>query len=218
MPKPTFFNLPPAKRDRILDLALDEFASHDFASASISRIVARAGIAKGSLYQYFEDKADLYLHLIETGRRLKDAARTSRAMPDPAMGLFDTLRWLMREMADFEQANPRLAKLAARAMNEPPALRERVLAPAQADTRRFFERLVRQGIKRGDLRPDLDPQVAAFVFGAIFTQLADYLAGESASAGRARAASQSKKTQRALEQIMALLEQGMRADHKGNPS
>jgi AcrR family transcriptional regulator len=216
MPKPTFFNLPEAKRDRILDLALDEFANNDFESASISRIVARAGIAKGSLYQYFEDKADLYLYLIETGRRRKGEHMAGRALSNPAMGLFDTLRWLMREMVTFELANPRLAKLAARAMNEPPSLRDRVMIPAQADTRRFFEQLVRQGIDRGDLRPDLDPQIAAFVFGAIFTQLADYLAAQEAP--RARAASQSKKTQRALEQVMALLEQGMRADRKGNPS
>ena len=59
MPKITFFNLPDEKRQLILDIAIDEFAENDFANVSISRIVARAGIAKGSFYQYFEDKDDL---------------------------------------------------------------------------------------------------------------------------------------------------------------
>ena len=50
MPKETFFNLPDDKRRRILDVVIDEFADNDYANVSISRIVARAGIAKGSFY------------------------------------------------------------------------------------------------------------------------------------------------------------------------
>jgi AcrR family transcriptional regulator len=44
---------------------LDEFSENDYANVSISRIVARAGIAKGSFYQYFENKEDLYGYLVD---------------------------------------------------------------------------------------------------------------------------------------------------------
>jgi hypothetical protein len=54
----TFSNLPEEKRQRILRIAIDEFADNDYDSASVSRIVARAGIAKGSFYQCFVDKDD----------------------------------------------------------------------------------------------------------------------------------------------------------------
>ena len=64
MPKQTFFNLPDDKRQRIIDVVIDEFADNDYANVSISSIVARAGIAKGSFYQYFEDKEDLYGYLV----------------------------------------------------------------------------------------------------------------------------------------------------------
>ena len=67
MPKETFFNLPEAKRQRIIDLALAEFAEKDYDTASISRIVSQAGIAKGSFYQYFENKEDLYTYLLTLG-------------------------------------------------------------------------------------------------------------------------------------------------------
>ena len=30
MPKPTFFNLPAQKRERIIEAAIDEFATHPF--------------------------------------------------------------------------------------------------------------------------------------------------------------------------------------------
>jgi AcrR family transcriptional regulator len=83
MPKTTFFNLPEEKRRLILDLAIEEFAERDYKSASISNIVARAGIAKGSLYQYFEDKHDLYLYLIELAGEEKKVFLASHPPPDP---------------------------------------------------------------------------------------------------------------------------------------
>ncbi|HQN45353.1 MAG TPA: helix-turn-helix domain-containing protein, partial [Anaerolineaceae bacterium] len=60
MPRPTFFNLPDEKRQKILEAAIDEFAERDYESASVSQIVIQAGIPKGSLYQYFVDKSDLH--------------------------------------------------------------------------------------------------------------------------------------------------------------
>lgn len=66
MPKKAFFSIAQQKQDRILNCALDEFSGSDFHSASINRIVQSAGIPRGSFYQYFEDKEDLYFYLLET--------------------------------------------------------------------------------------------------------------------------------------------------------
>ena len=64
MPSQTFFNLPTAKRERSLEVALEEFASKDYNSASISHIVRKTGIAQGSLYQYFAKK-EIFQELVE---------------------------------------------------------------------------------------------------------------------------------------------------------
>ena len=53
MPSTTFFNLPEAKRTIIEAAAIREFAAHGFEGAGVNAIVAGAGIAKGSFYQYF---------------------------------------------------------------------------------------------------------------------------------------------------------------------
>lgn len=55
-----FENLDPEKQEQILDAAADEFAAKGFESASINQIIQKAGISKGSMYYYFEDKRDLY--------------------------------------------------------------------------------------------------------------------------------------------------------------
>lgn len=65
MPLQTFFNLPETRRQEIIDIAVEEFALHEYAQASLSEIIKKSGVAKGSFYRYFESKKDLYLYLID---------------------------------------------------------------------------------------------------------------------------------------------------------
>ncbi|RDW16618.1 TetR/AcrR family transcriptional regulator [Oceanobacillus chungangensis] len=64
MPKQTFFNLPESKRHHLLEAAEKEFARAPLSEASIANIVKEACIARGSFYQYFEDKEDAYFFLL----------------------------------------------------------------------------------------------------------------------------------------------------------
>ncbi len=65
MPTETFNNLPIEKRERFIEESLKEFAVYNYDSASINRIIKNLGIARGSVYQYFTDKLDLWLFLKE---------------------------------------------------------------------------------------------------------------------------------------------------------
>lgn len=112
MPKPTFLNLAPEKRDRIVELAIDEFARLPYAQASLSRIVARAGIAKGSIYQYFENKLDLYRWLLtEEVPRRKLAHMRARAEVEAPADFEGLLRSMVRSGMRFMLDDPRLAQL-----------------------------------------------------------------------------------------------------------
>jgi len=71
MPKQTFLNLDKEKQNRIIECAFNEFAARDYENAKLSNIIKSAKIPRGSLYQYFEDKADLYLYLIEISSNKK---------------------------------------------------------------------------------------------------------------------------------------------------
>ncbi len=61
----TFLRLPEEKRGRFLEAAWGEFTRVKFADASINQIVRHAGIPRGSFYQYFTDKEDLFAYLLE---------------------------------------------------------------------------------------------------------------------------------------------------------
>ena len=65
MARARFDNLDPERRESILSTAGEEFAAHGYAAASLNRIIDAAGISKGSLYYYFDDKADLFTTVID---------------------------------------------------------------------------------------------------------------------------------------------------------
>lgn len=60
-----FENLPEAKKERILDACMEEFANKGYEGASTNEIVKRAGISKGILFHYFKNKKNLYLYLLD---------------------------------------------------------------------------------------------------------------------------------------------------------
>ncbi len=65
LPKQTFFNLSSEKRQTLIQAAKTEFTRVSLYEASIANIVKEAEIPRGSFYQYFEDKDDLYFYLLE---------------------------------------------------------------------------------------------------------------------------------------------------------
>lgn len=69
MPTETFFNLPKEKQQRIVDAAKKEFSRVSLKEASIANIIKDAEIPRGSFYQYFENKEDLYYYYFSTLKR-----------------------------------------------------------------------------------------------------------------------------------------------------
>ena len=60
-----------ARREQILDVALEVFATHGFHGASMNDVADAVGVTKPVLYQHFDSKRDLYQALIdEVGNRL----------------------------------------------------------------------------------------------------------------------------------------------------
>ena len=163
MPKPTFFNLPEKKRQKITNLAIAEFAAADYENASISNIVKQAKIAKGSFYQYFEDKKDLYLYLVDSASEQRMQFIKASEAPEPPEDFFETLRWLFRISSKFSLEHPLLNQIANRAAYGDCPFREEVVERANKQGRQYIQSLVNKGIANGDLLPTLDPDLAVFI-------------------------------------------------------
>ncbi len=214
MPTETFFNLPEEKRLRLLDVLLDEFSQNDYDNVSVGRIAERAGIAKGSFYQYFADKKDCYLYLIQLAIEEKTAFMR-HSPPEPSADLFAHLRWLIDAGMQFQFSNPRLAHIAYKALFDDAPLPEETLNVIRHGGYAYFRDLVQSGVANGSLDPGIDLDIAAFVLNAVFTQLGPHLmrrfgvSPEQALADGADAFDQGEIRQ-AIHQVITLLETGLR--------
>ncbi|HXE87556.1 MAG TPA: TetR/AcrR family transcriptional regulator [Hyphomicrobiaceae bacterium] len=55
---------PEARRQAILEAALDVFAAEGFAAAKLDDVAEKAGVAKGTIYLHFKDKQDLFEQMV----------------------------------------------------------------------------------------------------------------------------------------------------------
>lgn len=212
MPKQTFFNLPAEKRDQFIDIAIEEFAHNDYQTASISRIVARAGIAKGSFYQYFENKEDLYIYLLDLGTRQK-AQFINAPPPEAEIDIFTFLRRLIQGGVRYEFSNPKLSQIGYRAVKSG-ALPEKVREQGVVTANTFFTELVAQGKAQGNIDPAIDDEVAAFIFNAIFTELGRYMMQrleiqDAFVSDDGRSAFNSPEADAIFDQVLSILQTGM---------
>lgn len=174
MPKQTFFALPDEKRSRILDVAIEEFAAKPYDVASISNIVRSSDIAKGSFYQYFNNKQDLYQYLIEYGNIKKLELVKTLPAPDPDSDLFGYFRWLFQSTVYFEIQYPHLARIQYRAFVEEIPFPEIIEELRRRGTTQFFKQLLSQGIVHGKVAPFVDPDLAAFLLETAYYRFGRY--------------------------------------------
>lgn len=97
MPTQTFFRLPDKKRERLTEAAWSEFTAMRYDEVSINRIVHAAQIPRGSFYQYFEDKKDLFFYLLSSLRE-EFFALVDEAMRETKNNPFDMLLHLFDEV------------------------------------------------------------------------------------------------------------------------
>ncbi len=163
MPKKTFLNLGEAKRKQITDAFLREFAIKPYDDASITEVVRGLGIAKGSIYQYFEDKQDLFLFLIDecVAVKLKYVLTLDRnSYPD----FWTYFRELYIHGYEFDKENPLQSHFLHNLLNNLKSqsimnlfnkmLNQSILG---------FEAMVNFEVSEGLFRDDVPPQTMGFM-------------------------------------------------------
>jgi AcrR family transcriptional regulator len=169
MPRPRFHKLPLDQQQSILRAAFDEFATHDFNTASLNRIIDAAGISKGSMYYYFDGKEELYAHVarVELGRLFEAAGPfpvpTAR---DPRAFWATVEDYYVRIMGAFA-ASPPVAALARNWMlaSANPALQQAQKEMEQALVP-WFEQALAVGQRARAVRKDVPASLLiAVLFG-----------------------------------------------------
>ncbi|HEU0190484.1 MAG TPA: TetR/AcrR family transcriptional regulator [Mycobacterium sp.] len=158
MPTVTWARVDASRRAAVLEAAEAEFAAHGFSGGSLNVIARRAGVAKGSLFQYFADKRDLYAFVTDlAAQRVRGYMEDRIGELDPTRPIFEFLTDLLDAWVEYFADHPRERALHA-------AITLEVDADARISVRNVVHRhylevlrpLVSDARARGDVRADAD--------------------------------------------------------------
>lgn len=174
MPKDTFFNLAEEKRDKIIEAALSEFETNDYDQASINQIVLNSDISKGSFYQYFQDKKDLYKYILKLmiDKKLEYITPVMANLFEHSF--FDVIRDMNHSGLAFAKDNPRYVKIGNRLLKDikHPIYRE-IMAENQGQAFDVYELLLKKAIETGEVRSDIDVKFTAKIIFKLSAELVE---------------------------------------------
>lgn len=158
MPTDTWRRLPAARRATVVRAAETEFAAHGFSRGSLNTIAREAGVAKGSLFQYFDDKVDLYVHLVELASdRVGAAMEEELDQLDWSAGFFAAFGRLVDAWVEHFLTAPVDRALCAAVSLEPdPEARRAVRAVIDARLLEFLRPLFETARADGRLHAEAD--------------------------------------------------------------
>jgi AcrR family transcriptional regulator len=184
MPKSTFFNLPDEKRVKIEAAALEEFRRHSYQSSSINRIVSVSDIPKGSFYQYFENKKDLYMHIISIIAEKKLEYMGPLLQNPQNLDLFTLIRELFRSGIEFGISNPEFLEIGNRLMRDQSSeIYKELLHDNRSRSDEIFKDLLKEAQSKGEVRKDLDISLAAYLLTSLNSTVMDYYISEHGDEG-----------------------------------
>jgi TetR/AcrR family transcriptional repressor of uid operon len=149
---------PEETRSRLLDAAVEVFASRGYEGARVTDITRAAGLSSGAIYTHYTSKAELLVDAIrahgpdEMGRLMATGGRRER-LPDVLQRIGAAL-----EHRDQAQGTPLLEALAA--TRRDPELCD-VLAGSITQREDLMAELARRALKAGDLDEGVSPEVVA---------------------------------------------------------
>lgn len=174
MPTGTWERLPEKRRAAVLAAAEAEFAARGFSGGSLNTICREAGVSKGSLFQYFTDKADMYVHLAELASvRIRAAMETEIAKLPWDEDFAGALDQLLDAWVRYFYDHPLERAMTAAANLEPdPTARTPVREAVNSHYLAVLRPLVERAVAAGQLRADTDVEIVLSLLLLVLPHLA----------------------------------------------
>lgn len=158
------FNEACQAQNRLLQAAVKEFAAKGYAGTSIQDIVGEAGVAKPTLYYYFQNKAGLYRAVVE--RACDEHLRVLQASSSAGQTIAERLVELVWATFQFVAEHREFMRLvfatAFASLEEVP--REARCGEKRSQGMEFIRGLVQRALEQGELRREFDARALTMAF------------------------------------------------------
>ena len=172
IPTKTFTNLSQEKKDRIIKASFEEFSVRNFEEAKLSNIIKASGIPRGSLYQYFKDKKDLYFYLYDIVKVakmefLKDDLQNTEGLP-----FLEIFRLLYKQGIQFAYAYPEFVDFGKQLFNSKGEMYDELLGEGLKLAKQYYIRYIESDKEKGFIRQDVDTETFVDLVITLITNIA----------------------------------------------
>lgn len=158
------------RKELILEVGIEEFATKGYENANINVIAKNAGISIGLMYKYFSTKEDLFFTCIQRGMSILENAIEEIFKSDDK--LLVKAEKLIRTTCQHSQKNGNYIKLYNEITSERDSERARILAEEiEGATSKRYVKIITDALAKGDVRQDMDPRLFAFFMDNLLTSL-----------------------------------------------
>jgi AcrR family transcriptional regulator len=163
------------RRSEILDAAYKVFSEKGYHDAKIADIAAQLNMGHGTFYRYFENKLDIFNHVIGNVIQKLSVDVISAESPDTSNTLEefrDQLDRIGRRLFDLFVANPQFSRLLFyEALGIDEETNEKIQAMFDL-LGVYTEQYIVNGVNKGFLRQDVHTRETAFIINAILLEAA----------------------------------------------
>lgn len=174
MPKDTFHNLSIDKKTKIFQAAVQEFSTRRFSDSSINQIIKTAGIPRGSFYQYFKDKEDIYYYMFTEIMKEKRAIITKAHSLNPDADFFEAFLHNAKLSLEWSKTKPAYNRIGMLMEIE----ESEFISKLRGISSEGFTRLkgmIERDKQRGLIKPEIDSDL---VVNMIYTTILHVLSKE----------------------------------------
>lgn len=170
----TFRRLDPERQQAVLTAILDEAGENGPVDINIKQVAARAGVAVGSLYQYFGERENLLRFTEEiTVRYVVDMFQSYRPYL-AEMPVHEALLAYVQGGTEWTNTQTGFVRFYAKAAyTGDKELTERVVRPIATVMRSMVVDILTAAVARGEIRADLDVEAASRVINALMIAVVD---------------------------------------------
>jgi AcrR family transcriptional regulator len=171
MPSQTFYNLPDNKKNRIIEAITDELSIHTYEHINIQNIIKQANIARGSFYQYFDDKDDMFDFFLNHIKLLKFEFWGPLFSLETDITFIERFRQIYIKGISFEKAYPKLVKVAKNVVNSDALKQRPIYQEGLKQAQMMFESYIIKDQKNGLIREDIDPKLLSTILNEMMNKI-----------------------------------------------
>jgi len=175
MPKKTFFNINDKKRKMIVDESINEFSTYSYENSSINRIVENCKISKGSFYQYFGNKEDLYRYIISISLEKKMEYVNATLISEIDNGFIKIIKEIFKSGLKFAYENEKLASIGVLLIkNKNSEIYRKIIGQNKNLAVDFYKKLIEIEIEKGKIKPDINIEFTSYLINSMIINLSEY--------------------------------------------